>query len=78
MRVLFSVARTQNIVFLRVDSNEARASGFTTVSRNPLIGCISEKVNAIQATAFDILPCLKAEDSCSWFHERTYFIRFPF
>jgi hypothetical protein len=26
---------------------------------------------------FDIPPCLKAGDSCSWFHERTYFIRLP-
>jgi curved DNA-binding protein CbpA len=26
---------------------------------------------------FDILPCLKAGDSCSWFCERTYFIRLP-
>ena len=25
----------------------------------------------------DILPCLKAGDSCSWFCERTYFIRLP-
>jgi hypothetical protein len=27
---------------------------------------------------FDILPCLKAGDSYSWFHERTYSIRLPF
>jgi hypothetical protein len=32
----------------------------------------------VAGLGFDILPCLKAEDSCSWFHERTYFIRFPF
>ena len=29
------------------------------------------------AVLLDILPCLKAGDSCSWFCERTYFIRLP-
>jgi hypothetical protein len=31
----------------------------------------------INQTILDILPCLKAGDSCSWFCERTYFFRLP-
>jgi len=29
------------------------------------------------ASQFDILLALKDKDSCSWFYERTYSIRFP-
>ena len=35
------------------------------------------RASELTTISLDIPPCLKAGDSCSWFHERTYFIRLP-
>jgi len=44
---------------------------------NPVYSDSSVAITWVQSGIFDIPPCLKAEDSCYWFSDRTYHFRFP-